>query len=36
MKGFPFPDLLASLETEADKLGFLTVCNEVGLSGSDL
>lgn len=32
----PFPDLLASLESEADKVEFLKACNEVGLSRADL
>jgi len=36
MSGFPFPDLLASLESEADQLEFSKVCNEVGLSASDV
>ena len=36
MKGFPFPELLASLESEADQIEFMKVCAEVGLGASDV
>lgn len=36
MNGFPFPKLLAFLESEADQVEFMKVCAEAGIGPADI